>query len=463
MSDFDDNIKLNGCVKAVAELIKSNGGRALMVGGAVRDIILGREPRDTDVEVFGIEPIKLIEILKTKFRLDLVGQAFGVIKLHDYDVDIAVPRCESKRGPGHKGFEIYSDPYLSVEEAAARRDFTINAIYLDPLTKEFTDPYNGREDIKNAILRHVSSKFTEDPLRVLRGMQFVARFGLVPAHETICVCRDMTPEGLPPERLYEEWVKLITKGNKISKGLDFLRDVGWVKYYPELEALISCPQDPQWHSEGSVWNHTLRSLDEFAQERIGVQNEDVIVGFAVLCHDFGKPATTMVENDRIRSKGHDEAGVVPTLSFLSRLTASEEILKSVPPLVAAHMAPYSIYKAGAGDSAIRRLSVRVGRIDRLIRVASADNKGRQTEDYSSAEAALQWLSDGAERLRVTESKPKPVLQGRDLIALGYKPSPKFGVWLKLCYEAQLDGKVTTLHEATEYFKSIAENCNDTED
>ena len=443
-------------VRQVAELVRAAGGRALLVGGCVRDRLLGLSPKDFDVECFGISAPDLQAALGRRFDLDFVGASFGVLKLKRLDIDVALPRRETKLGLGHRAFEMEHDPTLTLEEASARRDFTVNAIYLDPLTDEVLDPWNGRADLDRRILRHVSPHFSEDPLRVLRGMQFVARFGLEPAPETIAVCRGMTPEGLAAERLMEEWAKLLVKGVKISKGLEFLRAVGWTKYYPELERLIGCEQDPQWHPEGDVWNHTLCCLDAFARERDErreTEDENLVVGLAVLCHDFGKPACTRYDpvKRRIRSLGHDEAGVEPTLAFLRRLTNEERLLKEVPPLVRLHMRPFAMWKDRSSDSAIRRLAAKVVRIDRLIRVAAADDAGRPP--FPSEPEPLKWLAAQAERLRVADSAPKPLVQGRDLIAFGMKPGPEFGKILKAAYEAQLDGKFTDHEGGIKYVRS----------
>ena len=465
-------------VKVVAELVNQAGGRALLVGGCVRDELLGREPKDFDIECFGISAQDLQRTLSEKFELDLVGISFGIIKLKHLEIDVAMPRRETKLGLGHRAFGMEYDPTLTIEEASARRDFTVNSIYRDPLTDEILDPWNGRADLRNRLLRHVSPHFVEDPLRVLRGMQFVARFDLTPAQETIEVCRGMTPEGLAPERLFGEWAKLLTQGVKISKGLNFLKDVGWVKYYPELERLIGCEQDPEWHPEGDVWNHTCCCLDAFAAMRqrqwlsLGVfessssgrsdhsktqklensNNEDLIVGLAVLCHDFGKPACTAYDpvKKRIRSLGHDEEGVEPTLLFLKRLTNEERLLKEVPPLVRLHMRPFAMWRDKSSDGAIRRLAAKVVRIDRLLRVAAADDAGRPP--FPSEPEPLQWLAEQAERLRVADSAPKPLVQGRDLITLGMKPGVEFGRILKAAYEAQLDGKFNDLKGGLEYVK-----------
>lgn len=445
-------------VEEIARLVAAKGGRALLVGGCVRDALLGSEPKDFDIEVFGLDAATLEKTLAEKFTLDTVGKSFGVFKIHHHEIDVALPRRETKLGLGHKGFEIESAPDLTLEEAAARRDFTINAIYRDPLTGEILDPWGGRNDLENGILRHVSEHFREDPLRVLRGMQFMARFSLWAADETIETCREMTPEGLPPERQFEEWKKLLIKGKKISRGLTFLRATGWVKYYPELSRLIGCSQAPEWHPEGDVWNHTLCALDAFATDRekykfgdkAEKEHEDLIVGFAVLCHDFGKPSSSFYDRakGRIRSPGHDEAGVKPTLSFLRRLTNEETILKDVPPLVKTHMRPFSLFKNKSSDSAVRRLAAEVKRIDRLVRVCSADDKGRPPMKSDGKD--LQWLADAAERLEVKNAAPSPILMGRDLIARGMKPGVEFGKILKAAYEAQLDGKIKTKEDALEY-------------
>ena len=441
----------------VARRVSAAGGRALMVGGSVRDLLCGRHVKDVDIEVFGLAPDDLKRILGEAYELDLVGISFGVLKIKHLDIDISLPRRESKRGLGHKGFDIASDPSLPIPEAASRRDFTVNAIYYDPLADELIDPHGGARDLADGVLRHVSEKFREDPLRVLRGMQFVARFGLDPAPETIAICRTVTPEGLPPERLFEEWAKLLVKGVHIRRGLEFLRETGWVKYYPELDCLSGCEQDPKWHPEGDVWTHTGYALDAFARHRTDDRHEELVVGLAVLCHDFGKPSTTTHDPDgHIRSRGHDTAGVAPTLSFLRRLTNEERILREVPPLVEQHMQPFSLWRAKAGDAAIRRLSLKVGRIDRLLRVAHADDEGRPgaLPGGTSGGEDLAWLAAAAERLRVAAAALKPILMGRDLIAMGYKPSPQFGKWLDACFEAQLDGVFSDHAGAIDYFRKI---------
>lgn len=455
--------RLLDAARTIADLVRRAGGRALTVGGAVRDLVLGASVKDVDIEVFGLDAGALRSVVGEKFRFDECGASFGVLKIKGVDIDVSLPRRESKIAEGHRGFLVGHDPSMTVAEASLRRDFTINAMYCDPLSGEFIDPHGGLVDLESKTLRHVSERFREDPLRVLRGMQFVARFDLSPAPETVEICRSMAIENLPPERIFEEWSKFFTKGVAMAKGMNFLRDVGWVRYFPELEALIGCRQDPEWHPEGDVWNHTCNCLNAFARERVGDRDEDVIVGFAVLCHDFGKPATTRWDpvKRRFRSLGHDLAGVEPALSFLRRFTNEERILRAVPPLVQYHMQPYALWRGKVGDAAIRRLALKVGRIDRLLRVASADDQGRYAEpDPASAHGTapeLRWLAGEAERLRLEACAPKPIFLGRHLIEMGYRPGPGFAPMLDAVFQAQLDGKFADLQGAREFFmRRVAE-------
>lgn len=415
------------------------GGRAYLVGGCVRDGLLGVCPKDIDIEVYGLTPPQIEKMLSRRFRFEMVGKSFGVWILKGFHIDVSVPRTERKTGQGHRAFDIECDPFLSVEAACARRDFTINAMLCDCLTGEIIDPYCGRSDLKNKILRHTSGKFAEDPLRVLRAMQFIARFSLAPAPETVEICSKIPFENLAPERVFEEWKKLVLKGLKISDGLAFLRDCGWIKYFPELAKCVGCEQDPEWHPEGDVFAHTGFCMDYFAKTRTGDEREDLIVGLAVLCHDFGKPLCTTVGDDgKIHSYGHDILGVRPTRSFLERMTREKSLIEDVCVLVERHMAILDLWRSKAGDSAIRRLARKVGRIDRLVRVDDADRNGRPPiEAEESPQGA--WISERARELSVRDSAPKPILMGRHLISRGLKPSADFAKILSDAYEAQLDG------------------------
>jgi len=443
--------QLERVLHELCELLRDAGGTTYLVGGSVRDHFLRRKLTELDLEVFGLAPERMREVIGARYPLDLVGRAFGILKLRGLPIDVGLPRRESKIGLGHRGFNVHSDPLMPLAEAAARRDFTINAVYLDPLTDAIEDPWGGLADLTRRRLRHTSAAFAEDPLRVLRGMQLVARFDLQADRATIELCRHIEPEGLPAERIFAEWQKLILQGEVPARGLAFLRDSGWVRHFPELAALIGVAQDPSWHPEGDVWNHTCASMDIFAAERLGNRAEDLIVGLAVLCHDLGKPATTHLQEGRIRSPGHAEEGVEATRSFLARLTARCGLTEAVVPLVREHGMPQALYEADASDAAVRRLARRVGRIDRLVRVARADRLGRRPRDEGDFPAG-DWLLARARELAVEAAAPEPLIQGRHLIELDLEPGSGFRPILDACYAAQLEGEITTLAEGLAYVR-----------
>ena len=450
-----DNLEkgLKQVLMKVCRALGAAGGRAWLVGGSVRDCALGRATRDLDLEVFGLPTERLLEVLQQDFALDLVGRSFGIIKLKGVALDVGLPRREISVGGGHRDFTVDTDPYLPLPDAAARRDFTINSVYLDPLTGEVADPWGGLQDLGKKVLRHTSAAFGEDPLRVLRGMQLVARFGLTPAAETIALCRDLDPQDLPAERIFQEWSKLLLLGVKPSHGLSFLADCGWSSHFPELDALRGCPQDPSWHPEGDVWDHTRHSLDVFAAERLADRWEDLVVGFAVLCHDMGKPATTSMADGRVRSIGHGREGARCARIFLERMTQQRELIQAVLPLVAEHMHPLQLFGAEASDAAVRRLATRAGRIDRLVRVARADNLGRPPLPDDGFPAG-QWLLDRAARLDVLAGAPRALVLGRHLLELGMETGPLLGEMLQRCYQAQLDGEFATTEEGIAHASAL---------
>jgi len=424
--------------------VSDNGGSAFLVGGAVRDQLLGVEAltKDYDIEVFGVAPDLLVQILSPYYTLDLVGSSFGVVKLKGLPIDVSIPRRESKNGTGHTGFLIQSDPTLTLDEAALRRDFTMNAVYYDPINEIFHDPYGGIYDIEQRRLNPVSMKFVEDPLRVLRAMQFIARFGLTPSGVLMHYATQVTTEGLSKERIFDEWNKLLLKGTQIKDGLDFLNECGWIQYFPELAALRGVQQDPEHHPEGDAFIHTCHVMDAFAKHRTGNDWEDTVMGFTALTHDFGKSSHTTFEDGKWKSKGHEEASVPLAVSFLTRMTNQQMLIDEVTPLVRDHMAPRLFFNDGAGDSAIRRLALRVGRLDRLAHLGRLDQLGRPPKNPVEF-PENDWLLEKASQLKVVKEGPKAIVMGRHLIQLGMKPGPVMGEILKQCFEAQLDGRITT--------------------
>jgi tRNA nucleotidyltransferase (CCA-adding enzyme) len=435
---------------SIARAIRDAGGRALIVGGWVRDRLLGRDAKDIDLEVFGLPVDRLKAVLASFGPVNTVGETFTVFKVAD--LDVSLPRRESKVGRGHRGFEVTGDPELSVEEAARRRDFTINAIGWDPLTDTYLDPFGGRADLERRILRAVDpATFGDDSLRVLRAVQFAARFECSLDPDTFDLCRSIPLEDLPAERIWCEVEKLLRQAERPSVGLALARDLGVVeRLWPELFALIDCPQDPEWHPEGDVWVHTLMVVDDARQRLVDLdppQENAVMLG--ALLHDVGKPATTALEEGRIRSRGHEAAGVEPAARVLDRLNVHTmdgfDVRRQVLGIVAYHLAPGSWHKAPqvVSDGAFRRLAAKVD-LELLARVAAADCAGRGGEHDCSA---MEWFLERARALGVEHAPPAPILMGRHLIDLGVAPGPEMGVLLKQVYERQLDGEIQTLDEA----------------
>ncbi len=447
------NRELASALITICETVACAGGRPVLVGGCVRDAVLGLPVNDLDIEVFGLALDRLRALIGASYPLDEVGRAFPVLKLHGLPVDVSIPRRRSAGADGDASQEALGDPQMRLEEAASRRDFTMNAMAWDPTSREVLDAFGGLRDLEMRVLRHTSEKFVEDPLRVLRAMQFVARFDLTVSPDTVALCRTLTIEGIPAERLFEEWKKLLLRGRRPSRGLEFLRDSRWVRFFPELGPLHGCEQEPDWHPEGDVWVHTLHCLDAFSQERLGDEWEDLVVGFAVLCHDFGKPATTRREHGRITSRGHEPAGEEPTRAFLGRLTNQRDLADQVVALVLTHLRPQAFYEARVGDSAIRRLARQVVRIDRLVRVARCDHMGRPPRPFDGFPAG-DWLLGRARALEIERSAPQPLVMGRHLLKLGLSAGPRIGKILEACYEAQLDGVFSTVEAGVEHAKVL---------
>jgi tRNA nucleotidyltransferase (CCA-adding enzyme) len=435
---------------AIARAVREAGGRAFVVGGWVRDALAGRASKDLDLEVFDVPAPALRELLGRLGRVDAVGEAFTVYKVHD--IDVALPRRESKAGRGHRGFLVEGDPFLSFEDAARRRDFTINAISFDPLTRDLVDPFDGRRDLAARRLRMVDPRtFGDDSLRVLRALQLAARFELEIDEATRQVCRATPLDDLPAERIWGEVEKLLLLSERPSRGFALALDLGVVdRLWPELGALVGCAQEPEWHPEGDVWVHTLLVIDEARRRIDGLDRGPALaMMLGAVCHDLGKPATTAVIDGRIRSPGHEEAGVEPARAWLDRLNAQSfdgyDVRRAVLGLVAHHLKPSNFHKSPTpvGDGAFRRLAQKVD-LELLARFAQADCHGR-TGRFDCT--AMDWFLDRARALGVEHRPPAPLLMGRHLLDLGVGPGPHMGELLRRVYERQLDGEVSTLEDA----------------
>jgi tRNA nucleotidyltransferase (CCA-adding enzyme) len=444
---------------AIAGAVREAGGRALLVGGVVRDGLLGLAAKDIDVEVFGVAPDRLRTLIEGFGPVNAVGESFTVYKIGR--VDVSLPRRESKVGRGHRGFSVEGDPSLAITEATRRRDFTINAILRDPLTGELIDPFGGQEDLQARRLRVVDrTTFGEDSLRVLRGLQFAARFELDVDEETRTLLSAIPLDDLPAERIWGEVEKLLLQAVRPSIGLALALDLGVVeRLWPELVPLTQCAQDPEWHAEGDVWTHTLMVVDEARARLDGLdRGQAVAMMLGAICHDLGKPATTVRSAGHIRSPGHEEAGVGPALTLLDRLNVHSidgyDVRGAVIGLVQHHLRPAAFHKSPTrvGDGAFRRLAQKVD-LELLARFAKADCHGRRgTFDCS----AIDWFLDRARALGVEHAPPARLVLGRHLIELGVEPGPDMGRLLREIYEAQLDGEITSLEDGLARARALIE-------
>lgn len=425
------------------------GAKPILVGGCVRDSLLQIPCKDYDIEIFGIDSIELIEKSLKKFgNVKLVGKSFGVLtlKIDEYDFDFALARTEKKTGLGHGDFEVTTNSKLSYKEAALRRDFTINSIGYDFFKEEFLDPFDGIKDLEKKVLKHIDDNtFIEDALRVYRAIQFASRFDFTIDDKTKELCKKMVLNDdlkyLAIERIFEEFKKLFLKSKKPSIGFELLKELGVLKYFPELQALINCKQDKEYHPEGDVWIHTLMTLDEMAkiikEENITDEYRILYLFYAELCHDLGKPFCTEEIKGRITSHKHESLGIEPTKRFLARLTNEKKFVDLILPLVKNHLAPFQLYLADSSLKAVKRLSLKVN-IEDLCIVCLADCLGRDIKDKEKCPKATKWLLNQAKELSIENSAIKQLIQGRDLINLGMKPSKEFKEILDFALDLQID-------------------------
>lgn len=473
------DISLPPAVTHVLSAIRSAGGRPVLAGGCVRDALLGLPGKDIDIEAYGIAgPDELARALDGTGHVTEAGRLFGVFKvrfpqmpasrLHNDDkvqadgieIDVSLPRRESKAGAGHRGFDVLPDGAMGFAEASARRDYTINAMMADPFTGELIDCHGGLADLRAGTLRHTSPAFAEDPLRVLRGMQFAARFGFTMTPETAALCRQLRPaySELSVERVWGEWEKLGTRGVHVSKALHVLWDTGWERHFPQLAALHGIPQEPAWHPEGDVWTHTRLAADQGARlaDEAGLTGTDRLgIVFAALLHDLGKATHTFITPDakgrlRITSHGHAEAGVKPAREFLTAIGCPEAIITHILPVIREHMNCMS----APNPSAVRRLARRLApaTMTQLALVCAADAKGRGNPDAVSPAEAWLEVSRG---LNVEDRPARGLLTGHHLIAAGMKPGPAFKEILAAAVAAQDDGEFDDEAGAIRWFAAQA--------
>lgn len=461
-------------VEKIVDAIAQEKGRALLVGGAVRDLLLKSDAstrlgqglagqvggtdqkpfvvsdvesvvsnhiKDLDIEVHGISLEKLQEILSAFGPVSLVGKSFGVLRLHGLDTDFSLPRKDSSgRHP-----EVTIDPNMSFADAFKRRDLTINAMGIDLKTFELIDPWGGFADLKHGILRAPDEHFfIQDPLRLFRVMQFISRFEMKPDAQLNAICSKMSLAGVSTERIESEFDKLFLKSKRPSLGIRWLKEIGRIQeILPELAATIDVPQNPEWHPEGDVFEHTMQAIDAGALLSYADTKEKLTALYGILCHDLGKVTTTREIDGVWRSLGHEDAGVEPAKKLLKRFTRRVELIDAVAKIVRHHMAPGLFVKEGAKAPAYKRLALKLApevTMELLSKVSIADKSGRNGNSHEPLNKPLPDIQEflkRAQQLHISLHPEKPLIQGKD-IAEFVSPGPQMGRLVKKAYEIQIE-------------------------
>jgi tRNA nucleotidyltransferase (CCA-adding enzyme) len=439
----------------IVAAIAQHNGRALLVGGAVRDLTMGRHVSDIDIEVHGLTEDQLEQILKQFGPVSLVGKAFGVLRVHGLDIDWSLPRADSS---GRKP-TVVIDPHMSIETAARRRDLTMNAMALDLVTGELLDPCGGMNDIKDKVLRTPDARFfIQDPLRFYRVMQFIGRFETYPDEELNTVCSQMDISHISRERIEEEFKKLLLLSARPSLGIRWLHAIGRLReVLPELAATVGVEQNPQWHPEGDVFEHTMQALDAAAiiAEKYDNEFDKLVLLYAALCHDLGKVTKTREVNGVIKSIDHEKDSKIFARTMLKRITHNIDLIDAVSSLVLYHMIPLQFVANKAKLPAYKKLANKLYykvNILKLIDLCIADKRGRNgksheplTCDFSDVEI----FRNNVEQAGVATNKIEPLLKGADMSDV-VKPGPEMGRLLRLAYEQQIDHNITDKDVLKEY-------------
>jgi tRNA nucleotidyltransferase (CCA-adding enzyme) len=433
-------------IYAIINAIAQDAGRALIVGGAVRDMVLHRPIKDVDIEVYGLEEKQLETILSTFGLVNTVGKSFGVLRVAGLDVDWSLPRADSC---GRKP-TVAIDPHMPVADAARRRDLTMNAMAYDVLTQELIDPYGGLADIKNNTLRTPDSRFfVQDPLRLYRVMQFIGRFEMQPDAELMQICKTMDITTVSRERVEEECKKLLLQSRYPSLGIRWLQSIGRLaEIMPELARTVGIVQEPRWHPEGDVFEHSMQALDAAAVVVQAYDNEGdkLILLYAALCHDLGKVTKTCEINGVIKSIGHEKDSALFAKTMLKRITHNGDLVRAVASLVLHHMTPLQFTHNKAKLPAYKRLACKLDirvNMQMLIDLCIADKRGRNghghvplTDSFADVELFKQKVMEAG----VLYGPVEPLLKGADVADI-VPPGPRMGLLLGRAYEIQIEKNI----------------------
>ncbi len=439
-------------LRSIVNRIDDEAGIAYLVGGAVRDLLLDRPISDMDIEVHGLSLDELAGLLSDFGIVNLVGKSFGVLKVNGIDIDWSLPRTDL----GGRKPQVFVDASMSIVDALKRRDLTINAMAINLNTYEFIDPFDGYTDLNNKLLRSPDVQFfTEDPLRFYRVMQFVSRFEMFPDSALNQVCESMDISTVSVERIELEFEKLMLKSVRPSLGIRWIKSINRLKeVFPELHQAVGVEQEKSWHPEGDVFEHLMQSFDSSSSLIYGDKNEKITVMYSALCHDLGKITTTKLVDGRLRSFGHEVAGVPFTKSLLNRITRKKAIISAVALLVRYHMLPGQFVKQKTSLAAYRRLALKLKNyvtLDTLAKLACADARGRNGKSSLPLDIDVEFVGEFIKRAKeagVFVEFTAQILHGRDIKDY-VEPGPEMGQILKYAYKLQIEKGISNKDELLE--------------
>lgn len=426
--------------RSMVEKLQKSGFKAFLVGGSVRDALLGIQPDEFDITTSA----RPADVRKLFQKTVPVGESFGVILVieNNYKFEIATFRNEWGYDDGRRPSEVV---YSSDErEDVLRRDFTINGILYDPVAEKIYDYVNGIEDIRRGVIRTIGDpyeRFREDKLRVVRGIRFAARFNYSIEETTLKAIRETSNKirQVSFERIRDEIVSIITQNNP-GNGIRLLNESCiLVHILPEVARMDKVPQPPEFHPEGDVLVHTCIVLEKLYEITGGTYSDELAMG--ALLHDIGKPPT-FEQKDRIRFNGHDRVGASMALKICKRLRFSKKQTDHIAALVREHLKFKDVFNMR--ESTLRRF-MNIPRFEEHLTLHLADCLGSH-----GMTDAYEFVRNKLAEYEKTEIKPKPLITGRDLIGIGFEPGPEFSKILDAVEEQQLEGAIKDRQEALDY-------------
>ncbi len=425
---------------SIIQTLRNNGYKAFLVGGCVRDALLGIEPKEYDITTSAL-PAEVQKLFKRNVP---IGESFGVILVlkDEMQFEVATFRQEREYTDGrHPGDVNYTESEI---EDVVRRDFTINGMLYDPIEEQVFDHVKGKDDLNNGLVRTIGNaaeRFNEDKLRMIRAVRFTSRFGFKMDEETFNAIKEncSSIESVSKERIRDEIVKIISQQNP-GNGLKMLSETGLLKeILPDVHTMIGVEQPPQFHPEGDVFVHTCLVLDKLHANTGGNYSPELAMG--ALLHDVGKPPTFEV-SDRIRFNGHDRVGAGMAKGICRKLKFSKKQIERIVSIIREHLKFKDV--RNMKQSTLKRFLATPYFEEHLeMHLADCQASHGMTEIY-------YYLKDKLENMEEDEIKPPPLVTGIDLIGLGFKPGPLFKQILEKVEELQLEGTVSNKNDALEF-------------